>query len=184
MSEIWKYNMFVPFLIQLPSNCFILMFCYHFQDRYDRFTSRYVFVATVYLVRDFLLLKGCKNRYNINAICWTHTKITVILATLSLSNSFYRYFQSAVDMWPVHGTRAMTALCRCYDTICTLYTHSVSEHGVINEEQVPSSHPLPWNTHFLWNYRQSNSFFSVAQFWALYTLGAAHRNRTRKFWNM
>ena len=34
----------------------------------------------------------------------------------------------------VHGTHAVAASCRCYDRICTLYTHSVSENGVIDEK--------------------------------------------------
>ena len=38
----------------------------------------------------------------------------------------YRYFQTAVDLWPVHGTCCDWAVsCRFYDRNCTFYTHSV-----------------------------------------------------------
>ena len=88
---------------------------------------------------------------------------------LTTNPIIYRYLQIAVNMWPVHSTHAVTVSHRCCERICTLYIHSMSENEIINEEKnsLITSSSLEI-THFLWNYRQSNSVYRSVSFELVY----------------
>ena len=112
-----------PFAINYSITVLFYCFDAFFKTATAASLSGMFVVASNSRITAFQSIKGSK----INIVHIPNVKnIQKVLYFWQFIQSFYRYFQTAVDMWSVHATHAVTLSCRWYDRICTLlYIHSM-----------------------------------------------------------
>ena len=82
-------------------------------------------------------------------------------------------------MWPVYDTQDVTVSRRCYEIICTLYIHSISENEVINNNKFPFLILFPKMPTFF-EITANQTLFIVWSVLNLFTLGAGTNTELEK----